>query len=232
MSQQQTEHGHGHQHTHDHDHGHGHAHGHAHDEDSGEFLDDVTDAEAREQAHRERGTVRPITVVGNPVLHRECKDVTEFDGELAALIDDMFASQRAAEGVGLAANQIGVDLKLFVYDCPDDDGNRHVGAVCNPVVDELPADQRHLDDSNEGCLSVPGAYMELPRPDYAVVRGQDATGAPIAVHGNGYFARCLQHETDHVYGRLYIDRLSKRDRKDVMRQMAEATPKFETVPNE
>jgi len=228
MSQQHTEHGHGHHHHHGHDHDHAHDHGAA----SEEFLDDVTDAEAREQAYRERGTVRPITVVGNPVLHRECKDVTSFDDDLDALIADMFASQRAAEGVGLAANQIGVDLKVFVYDCPDDDNNRHVGVVCNPVLDELPADQRHLDDSNEGCLSVPGAYMELPRPDYAVVRGQNAKGEPIVVHGTGYFARCLQHETDHLYGRLYIDRLSKRDRKDVMEQMAEATPKFETVPND
>lgn len=196
------------------------------------FVDDVTDAQAREQAHRERGTAQPITVVGNPVLHRECKDVTAFDDALAALIDDMFASQRAAEGVGLAANQIGVDLKVFVYDCTDDEDARHVGAICNPVLVELPPEQRRLDDSNEGCLSVPGAYMELARPNYAVVRGQDAQGNPIALHGTGYFARCLQHETDHVYGRLYIDRLSKRDRKDVLRQMAEATPKFATVPNE
>lgn len=203
-----------------------------HTEQDLEFVDDVTDAEAREQAYRERGAVRPITVVGNPVLHRECRDVTSFDEELAALVDDMFASQRAAEGVGLAANQIGVDLKLFVYDCPDDDGDRHVGAVCNPVLEELPADSRRLDDSNEGCLSVPGAYMEVPRPDYAIVRGQDIQGNPVRVHGRGYFARCLQHETDHLYGRLYLDRLSKRDRKDALRQMAEATPRFETVPND
>ncbi|MGW6744582.1 peptide deformylase [Streptomyces sp. NPDC055025] len=196
------------------------------------FVVDTEDAEARELAHRERGTSRPITVVGNPVLHRECRDVTEFDDSLAALIDDMFASQRTAEGVGLAANQIGVDLKVFVYDCPDDDGVRHVGAVCNPVLEELPPEERHLDDSNEGCLSVPTAYASLARPDYAVVRGQDAQGRPITVRGTGYFARCLQHETDHLYGRLYIDRLSKRDRKDALRQMAENTPRYETVPND
>jgi peptide deformylase len=98
------------------------------------FVDDVTDAEARELAHRERGTVRPITVVGNPVLHRECRDVTDFGPELAALVDDMFASQRAAEGVGLAANQIGEDLAVFVFDCPDASGRHTVGVVCNPVV--------------------------------------------------------------------------------------------------
>ncbi|MFG2223628.1 peptide deformylase [Streptomyces sp. NPDC050161] len=197
-----------------------------------EFIDDTTDAEQRESAHRERGTSRPITVVGNPVLHKECKDVTEFGDELAQLIDDMFASQRTAEGVGLAANQIGVDLKVFVYDCLDDSGVRHVGAVCNPVLDELPAPRRVLDDSNEGCLSVPGAYAELARPDYAVVRGQDAQGNPIAVQGTGYFARCLQHETDHLYGYLYIDRLSKRDRKDALKQMAEQEPRYPVVAND
>ncbi|MFD9816852.1 peptide deformylase [Streptomyces sp. NPDC059080] len=197
-----------------------------------EFVDDTTDAAERESAHRERGTSRPITVVGNPVLHKECRDVTEFGDGLTQLIDDMFASQRTAEGVGLAANQIGVDLKVFVYDCPDDNGVRHVGAVCNPVLDELPSARRVLDDSNEGCLSVPGAYAELARPDYAVVRGQDAQGNPISVEGTGYFARCLQHETDHLYGYLYIDRLSKRERKGALKQMAEQEPRYPVVAND
>ncbi|MBB5936855.1 peptide deformylase [Streptomyces zagrosensis] len=196
------------------------------------FVIDTQDCEEREQAHRERGTARPITVVGNPVLHKECQDVTVFDDELAALIDDMFASQRAAEGVGLAANQIGVDRKVFVYDCLDDEGARHVGAICNPVLIDLPAERRNLDDSNEGCLSVPTAYASMPRPDYAEVRGQDAQGKPIKVKGTGYFARCLQHETDHLHGYLYIDRLSSRDRKDALRQMEEGTPRYETVPND
>ncbi|MCX5416524.1 MULTISPECIES: peptide deformylase [unclassified Streptomyces] len=196
------------------------------------FLVDTEDCEAREAAHRERGTSRPITVVGNPVLHKECSDVTEFGDELAQLIDDMFASQRTAEGVGLAANQIGVDRKVFVYDCPDDDGVRHVGAICNPVLEELAPERRVLDDSNEGCLSVPTAYASLARPDYAVVRGQDARGNAVKVRGTGYFARCLQHETDHLYGYLYIDRLSKRDRKDALKQMAEGTPRYEVVPND
>ncbi|MFF5769425.1 peptide deformylase [Streptomyces californicus] len=195
------------------------------------FVVDTEDCEEREAAYRARGTSRPITVVGNPVLHKECKDVTAFDDELARLIDDMFASQKTAEGVGLAANQIGVDLKVFVYDCPDDDGVRHTGVVCNPVLEELAPEARVLDDSNEGCLSVPTAYASLARPDYAVVRGQDAEGNPIRVKGTGYFARCLQHETDHLYGYLYIDRLSKRERKDALRQMEEGTPRYETVPN-
>jgi peptide deformylase len=196
-----------------------------------DFVDDTTDAGKRESAHRVRGTARPITLVGNAVLHRECSTVIEFDDALSALIDDMFASQYAATGVGLAANQIGVDLKVFVYDCHDDHGVRHVGHVVNPVIDPVPVDDRVLNDSPEGCLSVPGAFMELARPDEVVCRGKDMYGNDIAVRGTGNFARCLQHETDHLNGWLYIDRLSKRDRKQVMRQMAERQPAYATVPN-
>lgn len=195
------------------------------------LVDDVTGAEGVVEGHRARGTARPITVVGNPVLHRPCRPVTSFDDALAELIDDMFKSMEAAEGVGLAANQIGVDLRVFVYDCPDDDGVRHAGHVINPVLEELDPASRVLDDSNEGCLSVPTAYASLARPDYALVRGQDLHGSDIVVEGTGYFARCLQHETDHLNGYLYIDRLSRRDRKDALRQMAEGTPKYATVPN-
>ncbi|WAL97766.1 peptide deformylase [Streptomyces sp. Je 1-369] len=195
------------------------------------FVIDTEDCEERETAYRERGTSRPITVVGNPVLHKECKDVTAFDDELAKLVDDMFATQRVAQGVGVAANQVGVDLKVFVYDCMDDDGVRHVGVICNPVLQDLPAERRSLDDSGEGCLSVPTAYAPLARPDYAEVTGQDAKGNPVKVRGTGYFARCLQHETDHLYGYLYIDRLSKRERKDALRQMEEGTPRYPVVDN-
>ena len=165
------------------------------------------------------GTARPITIVGNPVLHHPCSPVEEFGEELAALIDDMFASMYAAEGVGLAANQIGVPLRIFVYDCHDDDGVQHVGHVVNPTLAELPPDRRNLDDSAEGCLSVPGPHHELPRPDYAVITGFDLKGEPIRVEGTGYFSRCLQHEFDHLEGRLYIDRLTKRQRKNVLAEM-------------
>ena len=167
------------------------------------------------------GTARPITVVGDPVLHHPCAPVEDFDDELAALIEDMFASMYAAEGVGLAANQIGVARRIFVYDCNDDDDVRHVGHVVNPTLEELPPDRRTLDDSSEGCLSVPGPHHELARPDYAVVHGFDQKGEPITVEGTGYFARCLQHEFDHLEGRLYIDRLGKRQRKAVLAEMAE-----------
>jgi peptide deformylase len=180
-------------------------------------------------SHSDSGTARPITIVGNPVLHQPCARVEQFDDSLAALVDDMFASMYAAEGVGLAANQIGVPLRVFVYDCHDDDGVQHVGHVVNPVLAELPAERRQLDDSAEGCLSVPGPHHELARPDYARVTGVDLKGEPVTVEGTGYFARCLQHEFDHLEGRLYIDRLSKRQRKNVLAEMERMRAEKATV---
>ena len=167
-----------------------------------------------------RGRVRRITEVGEEVLHKPCRDVTEFGPDLAALIGDMFLTMYIADGAGLAANQVGVDLRLFVYDCPDDDGVRHVGHVVNPVLEPLDVSHRRLLDDSEGCLSVPGAVMDVPRPDRAVVRGLDQDGRPLVIEGTGYFARCLAHETDHVNGRIYLDRLSRRDRAEALRQVA------------
>ncbi|MEU4653192.1 peptide deformylase [Streptomyces sp. NPDC023723] len=168
-----------------------------------------------------RGSVRRVTEVGEAVLHKPCRDVTEFGPDLAALIDDMFLTMYVAEGAGLAASQVGVGLRLFVYDCLDDDGVRHVGHIVNPVLEPLVPDRRRLLDEGEGCLSVPGAVMDVPRPDRAVVRGFDKDGAPLLVEGTGYFARCLAHEADHLDGRVYLDRLSARDRKAALRQSAD-----------
>ncbi|MGZ3117115.1 peptide deformylase [Streptomyces sp. H62] len=168
-----------------------------------------------------RGSVRRITEFGEEVLHRPCRDVTEFGPDLAALVDDMFRTMYVAEGAGLAANQVGVALRLFVYDCLDDDGVRHVGHIVNPVPEPLGPAARRLLDEGEGCLSVPGATMSVPRPDRAVVRGLDKDGAPLLVEGTGYFARCLAHETDHLDGHVYVDRLSARDRKAALRQSAD-----------
>ncbi|MFI6054706.1 peptide deformylase [Streptomyces violascens] len=170
----------------------------------------------------ERGSVRRVTEVGEEVLGRPCREVTEFGTpELSALIDDMFLTMYVADGAGLAANQVDVDLRLFVYDCPDDHGVRHVGHIINPVLDLPDPGGRRLIDDFEGCLSVPGAGMAVPRTDRAVVRGFDKDGNPLVIEGTGYFARCLQHETDHLFGHTYLDRLSKRDRKDALRQMAD-----------
>jgi peptide deformylase len=168
----------------------------------------------------QRGSVRRVTVVGEEVLSRPCREVTEFGTpELSALIDDMFLTMYVADGAGLAANQVGVDLRLFVYDCPDDYGIRHVGHLVNPVADLPDPGSRRLVDDVEGCLSVPGAAMAVPRTDRAVIRGFDKDGNPLVVEGMGYFARCLQHEADHLAGHTYLDRLSKRDRKEALRQM-------------
>jgi peptide deformylase len=161
------------------------------------------------------GTARKITVVGDPVLHAPCQEVTSFDDALGQLIDDMFASMAAAEGVGLAAPQIGVPLRAFVYDCVDSAGARHVGHVVNPTI--AVSGEPELGD--EGCLSVPGPYHELERASVATVRGVDRTGTPIEVTGTGFFARCLQHETDHLRGMLYIDHLPRNRRRRVLREM-------------
>lgn len=165
------------------------------------------------------GTVRPIVQVGDPVLSTRCAEVTEYDEELHQLIADMFASMYAADGVGLAANQIGVSLRVFIFDCPDENLVMHRGVVVNPSL--LEPVERHLDDGDEGCLSVKGQFAPLARPDRATVIGVDHTGAPVQVTGDGLLARCLQHETDHLNGMLFIDRLPKRLRKKVLKGWAE-----------
>src|SRR5262245_61631220 len=107
------------------------------------------------------GLARPITRYGEQVLHRPCPPVTVFDEGLAQLVGDMFASMYAADGVGLAANQIGVSARVFVYDCTDSStGQRQVGHVINPVL-RAPKGRRHLAVETEGCLSVPGQYADL-----------------------------------------------------------------------
>ena len=159
------------------------------------------------------GTVRPITRWGDPVMHRRLKAVTDFGDGLRALVADMVATMYAADGVGLAANQVGEDLAVFVFDCPDDSGERWVGVVCNPVVTLPEGRERRLDDSEEGCLSLPGAFVDCPRPDWAAVDGQGLDGEPVHFEGDGLLARCLQHETDHVYGTVFGDRVSAKARK-------------------
>lgn len=159
------------------------------------------------------GTVLPITRWGTPVMHQQTRPVTDFGDELHQLVRDMFATMRAAEGVGLAATQVGRDLAVFVYECPDADDVIRCGVVCNPEV-ELPTGQdRRLDATEEGCLSLPGGYQQLSRPDQATCRGQDADGNPVEIHGTGLLARCLQHETDHLSGTVFGDRLSARARR-------------------
>lgn len=165
------------------------------------------------------GTVRPVVRWGTDVMHRAARPVTSYDEELRSLAADMFATMYAAEGVGLAACQIGVDLAVFVYDCPDDSGTMHLGIVCNPVLELPEGRERRLDESDEGCLSYPGAFVECARPDRARVRGQGLDGEDVSYEGDGFLARCLQHETDHTHGTVFGDRLSDRARKSLRKQM-------------
>lgn len=161
------------------------------------------------------GTVRDIVYHGDERLHRPCRTVTGFDADLARLVDDMFASMYAANGVGLAANQIGVDLRVFVIDCRDDSGGRLVGHIVNPTLHEAPP-PRDLDVGPEGCLSVPGQYADVARTRTATVSGFDKTGAAITLTASGEAARCLQHETDHLGGTVYVDKLPKKIRKRIL----------------
>jgi peptide deformylase len=162
------------------------------------------------------GTPRKVTVVGDPVLHKVSRRVSAFDDSLSELIDDMFATMAIASGVGLAAPQVGVDLAVFVYDCPDAEGKQHLGHMVNPSIVSTSGP---IDEGEEGCLSVPGPYHELARPSLATARGVDKTGRPIEVTGTGYFARCLIHETEHLQGILYIDHLPRNRRRRVLREM-------------
>ncbi len=173
---------------------------------------------------RTGGKILPITRWGTPVMHSPTRPVTEFGEELHTLVRDMFATMAVAEGVGLAATQVGVDLAVFIYDCPDADNRYHSGVVCNPVVTLPTGPDRQLEAAEEGCLSFPGAFESLARPDHAVCTGVDAHGKPVRIEGTGLLARCLQHETDHLGGTVFGDRLSKRARRKL-------TERHESVAN-
>ena len=164
------------------------------------------------------GVVRPMTRWGAPVMHRPQQPVTAHDAELRRLVADMVATMYAADGVGLAACQVGVDLTVFVFDCPGAQGRHTVGVVCNPVVTLPEGRERRLDVSEEGCLSFPGAFVECARPDFATVTGTGLDGEPVEFSGDGLLARCLQHETDHTEGVVFGDRLPTRARKKLQRQ--------------
>ena len=136
-----------------------------------------------------------------------------FDGSFRRLVDDMFETMYAAPGVGLAAPQVGVSLRLFVYD----DGEGNTGAVANPELSDLEDEESR----DEGCLSIPGPFYPLVRSLRATVRGLDVEGRALELRGEGLLARILQHETDHTGGVLYIDRLPPEGRSEVMRMLRE-----------
>lgn len=172
------------------------------------------------------GTVRPMTRWGTDVMHRPQQQVTDFGPEFQTLIADMVATMSAADGVGLAACQVGVDLAVFVFDCPDAEGARTVGVVCNPELTLPEGGDRHLDDGEEGCLSYPGAFIGCARPDFASVSGLGLNGEAVTFSGDGLLARCLQHETDHTRGIVFGDRLSDKARKKLKKQHDKSVEEF------
>ena len=160
-------------------------------------------------------SVRPVVITGEPVLHRSAALVTEFDEELRALVADMVETNDAANGVGLAAPQIGVGLRVFIWKMANEDGVPEQGHIVNPIVttSRIPQERPDPEEDTEGCLSVPGESYPLKRAATAHVVGLDVDGNRIEFDATGWFARCMQHEYDHLNGTLYVDRLDERQSK-------------------
>ncbi|MFZ0249047.1 MAG: peptide deformylase [Acidimicrobiales bacterium] len=155
---------------------------------------------------------RPIRILGDPVLRSPCKEVESFDHGLASLVADLEETVAMPGRAGLAANQIGVVRRVFSWHI---DGE--VGHVVNPVIEAEEGEQD--DDGEEGCLSIPGLFYPCPRAEFVRVRGFDRHGEAVVVEGHGLMARCIQHEVDHLNGRLFIDRLTGPIRKQAMRDL-------------
>jgi len=158
--------------------------------------------------------MRPIRLIGDAVLRTPCDPVTSFDAELRTLVADLMDTLLGAPGrAGVAANQIGVSARVFVYLA---DGQR--GHLVNPTL-EL---SEQMQDGDEGCLSLPELYFPTPRAMHVVARGFDQHGEPVTISGSGFLARALQHETDHLDGKLYIDRLAGDARRQALRAVRAA----------
>ena len=158
--------------------------------------------------------MRDIRVVPDPVLRTPCEPITEIDAGVRALVEDLLETVDHEGRAGLAANQIGVSLRAFSYNIDD-----VIGYVLNPQIVELSEDE--YQDGDEGCLSVPGLWYPTKRAWYARVVGQDLDGREVVVEGTELMARALQHEVDHLDGKLYLDRLERTVRKKAMRAMRE-----------
>jgi peptide deformylase len=159
-------------------------------------------------------TVQPIRLFGDPVLRTPADPVVDFDRELRRLVDDLIETMREQSGAGLAAPQLGVGLRVFAFDVDDVDGH-----LVNPVLD-FPDDEEQ--DGPEGCLSIPGLYFDTKRRQNVVAKGFTANGDPIQLVGTGLMARCVQHETDHLDGVLFVDRLDAEARKEAMRAIRQS----------
>lgn len=153
--------------------------------------------------------VLPIRITGDPVLHSPARPVDGIDDELRTLVADMFETMDEAPGVGLAAPQVGLPLRLFVYGWTDDDGVLHRGVAINPTLwlSPLPVGELDEDTESEGCLSFPGERFPLRRAERAILQATDLDGQEYEVRAEGWLARIFQHEYDHLDGVLYVDRL-------------------------
>ncbi|MET1044739.1 MAG: peptide deformylase [Microbacteriaceae bacterium] len=162
-------------------------------------------------------SVLPIVITGDPVLHTPASPVSSFDDELATLVADLYDTMEAAPGVGLAAPQVGVALRVFVYDWTDDDGVHRRGEAINPELWQSPLTLGDADEDaeSEGCLSIPGERFPLRRADRVILRALTVRQEPFELVAEGWFARILQHEYDHLDGVLYADRLEHRYVKPV-----------------
>lgn len=163
--------------------------------------------------------ILPITITGEPVLHRVNKPVENFDEKLRSLIVDMFDTMRAADGVGLAAPQIGVDARIFVYEWEDEDGIERKGVAVNPelLISPYPLTPLTHDDDDEGCLSVPTYRFPTRRAERALLRAYDEYGKPYELEAEGWLARIWQHEYDHLNGILYVNRLEGKALSDAQK---------------
>ena len=159
-------------------------------------------------------TVQPIRLFGDPVLRTQADPVADFDKELRGLVRDLTQTLLDAGGAGLAAPQIGVGLRVFAFDVDDT-----VGHLVNPVL-EFPDEEEQ--DGPEGCLSIPGVYVDTKRRMNVVARGLNEYGDPVQVVGTGMMARCCQHEVDHLDGVLFLDRLDPQARKAAMKEIRQA----------
>lgn len=156
--------------------------------------------------------IRPVVITGDPVLHTRAAPVEIIDDEVRALVADMFETMDAARGVGLAAPQIGVGLRIFTWQMANDDGIPERGVVINPYVTSTrpPDGDPDPHEEAEGCLSVPGESFPLRRGERASLRGTGLDGEELVYDASGWFARMFQHEYDHLNGFLYINRLGGR----------------------
>jgi peptide deformylase len=161
--------------------------------------------------------VLPIRISGDPVLHSPALPVDRIDDDLRVLVRDMYETMDAAPGVGLAAPQVGVALRVFTYAWVDESGHKWRGAAINPElwISPPPAGDPDPDEESEGCLSFPGERFGLRRAERALLRGIELDGASFEIEAEGWLARIFQHEYDHLDGTLYTDRLGERDRRIV-----------------